>query len=78
MTTRSTALLRVVTGTGIIPRPRWLERVLTAFDVRKSRIDLGRLTDQQLQDIGLTREQVAAEIRRNAWDAPEYFRARTC
>lgn len=72
----STAMLRVVTGNGIIPRPSWLERVLTAFDVRKTRIDLSRLTDDQLRDVGLTREQVEAEIKRKMWDAPEYFYAK--
>lgn len=73
MTTKSAALTRVVTGNGIIPRPNLLERILTAFDVRKTRIDLSKLTDEQLRDIGLTREQVAEEIQRSMWDAPEYF-----
>ncbi|MFV0302767.1 MAG: DUF1127 domain-containing protein [Paracoccus sp. (in: a-proteobacteria)] len=76
MTQRSAAMLRVVTGQGIIPRPSWLERILTAFDVRKTRIDLSRLTDAQLRDIGLTREQVESEIKRKMWDAPEYFYAK--
>lgn len=41
--TQKNALLRVVTGHGILPRPWWVERVLTMFDVRRTRIDL---TDQ--------------------------------
>ena len=73
MSTKSTAMLRVVTGQGIVPRPNWLERILTAFDMRKTRIDLSKLDDDQLRDVGLTREQVEAEINRPIWDAPEYF-----
>lgn len=73
MAYRSTAMARVVTGNGIIPRPNWLEKILTALDVRKTRIDMSKLSDDQLHDIGLTREQVAEEIKRSMWDAPEYF-----
>ncbi|WP_410217637.1 DUF1127 domain-containing protein [Paracoccus sp. (in: a-proteobacteria)] len=76
MRNRSSALLRVVTGQGIIPRPDWLERLLTMFDVRQSRIDLSRLSDSQLRDIGLTRDQVKAEIARRAWDVPAHWRQR--
>lgn len=74
MSTRSIALARVVTGHGIIPRAQWLERLLTMFDVRRTRIDLARLTDKQLTDIGLTRDQVAAELARPAWDIPAGWR----
>ena len=74
MTAKSAALLRVVTGNGLIPRPSWLEYVLTLFDVRKSRIDLDRLTDEQLHDIGLTREDVMAEMARPIWDVPRHWR----
>lgn len=70
MTTRSSAMLRVVTGHGIVPRTRWLERLLTILDVRRTRIDLARLSDDQLRDIGLTRPQVEAEIARPLWDVP--------
>ncbi|WP_299840260.1 DUF1127 domain-containing protein [uncultured Paracoccus sp.] len=76
MAQKSAAMLRVVTGQGIIPRPDWLERILTAFDLRKTRIDLSKLTDEQLRDVGLTREQVDEEVNRSMWDAPEYFYAR--
>jgi uncharacterized protein YjiS (DUF1127 family) len=74
MSTRSIALVRVVTGHGIIPRKKWIERLLTIFDVRRTRIDLSRLTDQQLTDIGLTRDQVKAELARAAWDIPAGWR----
>ncbi|TRW98185.1 DUF1127 domain-containing protein [Paracoccus sp. M683] len=73
MSTKSTALLRVVTGQGIVPRPNWLERILTAFDLRKTRIDLSKLDDDLLRDIGVTRQQVEAEVNRSMWDAPEHF-----
>ena len=76
MTTRSTAMLRVVTGQGLIPRPRLLERLLTMFDVQRTRIDLSRLDDDRLRDIGLTREQVEAELSRPVWDVPANWRRR--
>lgn len=71
---KNSAMLRVVTGNGIIPRSSWAERILTAFDVRKTRIDLSRLTDEQLADVGLTREEVEAELARPIWDAPAHWR----
>ena len=37
MTTRTSAMLRVATGQGLIPRPRLLERLLTMFDVQRTR-----------------------------------------
>ncbi|WP_170864151.1 DUF1127 domain-containing protein [Paracoccus sp. SM22M-07] len=74
MSTRS--LARVITGHGIIPRTRWLERLLTMFDLRRTRIDLARLTDAQLNDIGLTRADVEQELARAAWDVPTGWRRR--
>lgn len=74
MSQKSAALLRVVTGNGIVPRPGWVERILTYFDVRKTRIDLSKLTDEQLCDIGLTREDVEDEIKRPIWDVPSHWR----
>lgn len=76
MPPRSKALLRVVTGHGILPRPSWIERLLTMFDVRRTRLDLDRLSDDQLRDIGLTREDVAAEMDRPLWDVPAHWRRR--
>ncbi|MDN5568719.1 MAG: DUF1127 domain-containing protein [Paracoccus sp. (in: a-proteobacteria)] len=76
MSTRSIALARVVTGHGIIPRTAWLERLLTIFDVHRTRIDLARLTDAQLDDIGLTRAQVEAELARPVWNVPTGWRKR--
>lgn len=74
MTVRSQALLRVVTGHGIVPRASWLERILTMFDVRRTRIDLSHLSEQHLRDIGLTREDVEAEMNRPLWDVPAHWR----
>lgn len=73
MAKKSTAMLRVVTGQGIIPRPRWVERILTMFDTRRTRIDLSKLTDDQLRDVGLTRMDVEAELARPIWDAPGHW-----
>ena len=72
--TQKNALLRVVTGHGILPRPWWVERVLTMFDVRRTRIDVSRLSDDQLCDIGLTRDDVIAEMSRPIWDVPAHWR----
>lgn len=76
MAQRSKALLRVVTGRGIIPRPAWLERLLTAFDRHQVTPDLDRLTDARLDEIGLSRGEVEAEMRRRpaAWNAPLHWR----
>lgn len=74
MAQKSAAMLRVVTGQGIVPRPRWIERILTMLDIRKTRIDLSRLTDEQLRDVGLTRDDVEAELARPIWDAPSHWR----
>lgn len=76
MTTRTNAMLRVVTGQGLIPRPRLLERLLTMFDVQRTRIDLSRLDDDRLRDIGLSREEVEAELSRPVWDVPANWRRR--
>ncbi|TGN68288.1 DUF1127 domain-containing protein [Paracoccus gahaiensis] len=46
------------------------------FDVRRTRLDLDRLTDDQLRDIGLTREDVEAEMNRPLWDVPAHWRRR--
>lgn len=76
MTTRTNAMLRVVTGQGLIPRPRLLERLLTMFDVQRTRIDLSRLDDERLRDIALSREEVEAELSRPVWDVPANWRRR--
>lgn len=74
MAQKSAAMLRVVTGHGIVPRPGWIERILTILDVRKSRIDLARLSDEQLRDVGLTRNDVEQELARPSWDVPSNWR----
>lgn len=75
MAKKSKSMLRVVTGQGIIPRPAWLERILTAFDTRRTVIDVSRLSDEQLKDIGLTRADIQQEIAKSLWDAPSHWRA---
>lgn len=74
MNRNSAALLRVVAGHGIIPRKPWIERLLTILDVRRTRLDLARLSDDRLRDIGLTREEVKEELARPAWDVPRHWR----
>lgn len=75
MAHKSNAMLRVVTGQGIIPRPAWLERILTMFDTEKTRIDLSRVSDEQLKDLGLTRADVQAELTKPEWNVPNYWRS---
>lgn len=55
-------------------RPTWGRRILTLLSVRRSRHDLAHLSDAQLRDIGLTRDQVAHEIARPIWDVPANWR----
>lgn len=54
------------------PRPSVgiFKRIAVLITVRKTRKDLSRLTDAQLSDIGLTRDDVQAEIQRPVWDVP--------
>ncbi|MCF3972092.1 DUF1127 domain-containing protein [Paracoccus salsus] len=70
---QKSALLRVVTGRGIIPRPNWLERILTAFDTHQTTLRLDSISDAQLRDMGLTRDEVRSEICRPVWDAPLHW-----
>jgi uncharacterized protein YjiS (DUF1127 family) len=46
---------------------RAAEAVLAWQDRRAQRLALGNLEDRLLKDIGLTRTQAAAEVRRSLW-----------
>ena len=52
----------------------WLARILQANALRKERRTLRRLSDAQLNDIGVSRAQAEAEAKRSAWDAPNHWR----
>ena len=69
-----TTSLHVLAGHGTSPRPSWAKRIMTVLSVRRSRQDLAHLGDEQLRDIGLTREDVADEIARPIWDVPNNWR----
>lgn len=69
----SPTLWRVVTGQGIIPRPRWLERLMTAADHQAPVTDVARLTDKQLADLGISRDDVVALEAASGWNPPEYW-----
>ena len=73
MATKTTSL-HVLAGHGLSTRPSMGKRILTMLSVRRSRQDLSHLSDDQLRDIGLTREQVAHEIARPIWDVPTNWR----
>ncbi|WP_207100644.1 DUF1127 domain-containing protein [Paracoccus shandongensis] len=69
-----TTSLHVLAGHGPFPRPSWAKRILTMLSVRRSRQALAHLGDEQLRDVGLTREQAADEIARPIWDVPTNWR----
>lgn len=73
MATR-TASLHVLAGHGLKSRPSWGKRILNMLSVQRSRHDLANLSDDQLRDIGLSREQVNHEIARPIWDVPANWR----
>lgn len=43
---------------------------LRLIEVQRQRGELAKLSDQQLHDIGITREQAEREARRPFWDLP--------
>jgi|GEM_PF-2946051 len=48
-------------------RPSIIARIQTAFELRKQRKALYSLTETQLNDIGLTREDAAKEYAKSLW-----------
>lgn len=75
--TNDRMLARIVAGRGAIPLPRWLRRVFERIDPNPPRVDLDRMTDEQLARLGLTRDEVAragAVTRGRAdWEPPAYW-----
>ena len=53
------------------PAPRARHSLLDLFALRRQRLQLRRLSDAALDDLGLTREQTEAEARRGFLDTPE-------
>lgn len=45
-----------------------VNRVMLALAKRRSRIHLNELTDEQLRDIGVTKNQARQEVARSFWD----------
>jgi uncharacterized protein YjiS (DUF1127 family) len=74
MSIKTAASLRHIAGHGTFTRPSPGKRILTLLSLRRSRLDLAGLSDEQLHDIGLTRDQVADEIARPIWDVPANWR----
>jgi uncharacterized protein YjiS (DUF1127 family) len=54
-------------------RPSLLSTITQMIALRRQRQHLDRLSDEQLKDIGVTRDQAEAEARRKAWDAPNFW-----
>lgn len=48
----------------------FLTRLRMVLATRRQSADLRALDDKALGDLGLTRDQVDAEVRRPAWDVP--------
>ncbi len=46
----------------------WIRRVKHLLQLRRERAQLHELSDRQLRDIGLTRQQAVREARRHFWD----------
>ncbi|MBL4749362.1 MAG: DUF1127 domain-containing protein [Amylibacter sp.] len=56
------------TGFGTaIQRPSFRARITAAFELRKQRKALYSLTDEQLNDVGLTRADAAKEYSKSIW-----------
>lgn len=55
-------------------RPGLFARLRRMAALRRQRLDLARLDDRLLCDIGLTRAAAETEAARPAWDAPRHWR----
>ena len=55
-------------------RPGLFARLQRMAALRRQRLDLARLDDRLLRDIGLTRAAAETEAARPAWDAPRHWR----
>jgi len=55
-------------------RPGLFARLWRMAALRRQRLDLARLDDRLLRDIGLTRTAAETEAARPAWDAPRHWR----
>ncbi|WP_421687114.1 DUF1127 domain-containing protein [Tritonibacter scottomollicae] len=54
-------------------RPSLLARLHAVVALRRQRRALASLSDTRLKDIGLSRSEVDAEVRRKPWDAPHHW-----
>jgi len=55
------------------PRPRSRFGLFALAGLFRQRAALRNMTDAQLRDIGITREQAATEARRPLWDVPAHW-----
>lgn len=59
----------MISGFGLVQGPSaFKQRCLNAVELRRSRVALANLSDDQLTDVGLTREDVIRECKRPFWD----------
>jgi uncharacterized protein YjiS (DUF1127 family) len=56
------------------PRRSLITRLRHLYGIWRQRRALARLSNAQLQDIGVTRAQADAEAARPFWDAPPHWR----
>lgn len=72
-----TSLVTHVCPTAPVTQPSRtpIHRFITrAYAVWHSRRALSQLTAAQLEDVGITPEQAAEEVRRPVWDVPAHWR----
>ena len=50
-----------------------LPNLLAWYEISRERRHLAHLTERELNDLGLTKSDVEAELRRAAWDAPNHW-----
>lgn len=70
MTSRAAVRAALPAGNAAAPLVRLLLLVRAAYGVHRQRQALGRLTDRQLADVGLSRGAAEAEAARAFWDIP--------
>ncbi len=63
---------KLATGNGLTDRVKWaLAHAKTVYAINAERRQLLKLTDDELNDVGITRAQVQKECKRSIFDIPK-------